>query len=261
MAEQIFISHSSADNVCVERLYNDLMDARYWVWMDKKNLRGGEKWEPQIDESLRKSTIFLVMFSPASIGSHWVRHEGSMAFALNQLLIPVNIEPSRSYAIQELPLWARPIQLMDLFDGSDQYADQLALLKQRLGKPLPIRQYLLQHLEHYKKDKVLLDEVSLDLIERHYDELHLFGTQKRIADELIQESRFKLDSYWIRYHKLNQAYKKSRTEGLEAKQGIRSLHSAKVLREFLLVIVVLGLLAIFVLANYFYYESWLWSLF
>jgi hypothetical protein len=132
---------------------------------------------------------------------------------------------------------------MELFDGSDQYGDQLELLKQRLGKPLPIRHYLLEHLEHFRRDKVLLDEVSLELIERHYDELHLVGSQKRIADELIQESKFKLASYWIRYDKLKHAYDMARTEELEQKQKNRALESEKVLRELLVVVAFLGLCA------------------
>jgi TIR domain len=155
MAEQIFISHSSKDNACVERLYNHLIDDRYWVWMDKKNLTGGEEWAPQINENLRKAKIFLVLFSPASLESDWVRHEGSMAFALDQLIVPVNIEPERSYLTRDLPLWTRHIQLMELYDGLPEYADQLQLLKQRLGTPIPIRQFLLQNLEHYKRDGVL----------------------------------------------------------------------------------------------------------
>jgi len=255
MAEPIFISHSSEDNACVERLYNDLIDARYWAWMDKKHLRGGEKWEPQIDENLRNARIFVVLFSPASLKSEWVRHEGSMAFALKQLLVPVNIEPSRTYSIRELPLWARPIHLLELYDGSDQYKDQLELLKQRLGTPIPIRQYLLQMLEHYERDKVLLDERSLDLIERHYDDLHLVGKQKRIADELIQESKFKLESYWIRYDKLNHAYKIARTEELELKQTVRALHSAIVLRQSLLVLLVIALFVVLAIALYSDYRS------
>jgi hypothetical protein len=259
MAEQIFLSHSSRDNACVEKLYNELLDARYWVWMDKKNLRGGEKWEPQIDENLRKSSIFVALFSSAAIDSEWVRHEGSIAFALKQLLIPVNIEPGRTYSMQELPLWARPIQLMELFDGSDGYTDQLELLKQRLGHPIPIRQHLLQVLDHYKHDKVLLDEVSLDLIERHYDDLHLTGSQKRLADELIRESRFKLDSYWVRYDKLNSAYKASRTDNLSLKQVVRALHSAAALYKFLWVITVIALLVELIIFLYYFYQIWLQS--
>ena len=259
MAEQIFISHSSADNACVERLYDHLIDDRYWVWMDKKNLRGGEKWEPQIDENLRKAKIFLVLFSPASLASDWVKHEGSMAFALNQLIIPVNIEPGRSYSTKDLPLWARQFQLMDLFDELPEYADQLQLLKQRLGTPIPIRQFLLQNLEHYKRDGVLLDEVSLDLIERHYDDLHLVGSQKRTADELIRESRFKIESYWIRYDKLNKAYKQSRTENLELKQAVRNLDTAARLREFLAVLFAIALIVVIIITTRYLYQVWLQS--
>ena len=181
-----------------------------------------------------------------------------MAFALNQLIIPVNLEPVRSYSIKDLPLWARPIQLLDLFDGSSDYADQLQLLKQRLGTPIPIRQFLLQSLEHYKRDGILLDEVSLDLIERHYDDLHLLGSQKWIADELIQESRFKIESYWIRYDKLNGAYRQSRTENLELKQVIRSLDTGMRLRELLTVLFAIALILVVIIIIY---QQWVQFIF
>ena len=259
MTEQIFISHTSADNQVAFSLYDHLLNARYWVWMDKKDLRAGEKWPAQLDENLRKSTKLIVLFSSESIKSDWVKHEGSMASALNQTIIPVNIEPSRSYLSRDLALWAREIQLYELYEGSADYADQLELVKRRLGHPLPIRQHLLEMLRHYQESKVLLDEGSLDLIERHYGELHLSAAQKRIADELIRESKLKLESYWIRYDKLNKAYKTARTEGLELKQVVRSLHADKMLRQFLLVLFAAAWIAELILVTYFFYQLWLQS--
>lgn len=220
-----------------------------------KSLQPAEKWEPQIDEKLRKSKIFLVLFSSASVKSDWVKHEGSMALALNQQIIPVKIDPSCTDLEQNLPIWAKPIQLHKLFEGSADYDDKYQELKQLLGKPLPIRQYLVELLKHYQQSGMLLDEVALDLIDKHYNQLNLTRAQQLIADELIQQSRFRLDSYWTRYEKLKNALDQTRTEYLTLKQENKGLQSDVMLRHILLVLFAAALLFIFLCESYFYWRS------
>ncbi len=208
---QIFISYSSKDYQYACKLYDDLLSARYWVWIDKKNLEPAKEWEPQIDENLKKSKILVALISSKSVVSDWVKHEGSIAFALNQVIIPVKIEPFGIYSASDLPIWAAKIQLLDLIDGSPEYDDQFQRLKQVLGEPLPIRQHLKEMLIHYQNSGMLLDEVALDLIERHYGELYLTKEEQEIADKLIEESRRKLDDYWVRYDKLEKDYENAKT--------------------------------------------------
>ena len=251
---QIFISHSSADKAFTDKLYDALLADRYWVWMDK-SLQPAEKWEPQIDEQLRKSKIFLVLFSSASVRSDWVKHEGSMALALNQQIIPVKIDPSCPDLEQDLPIWAKPIQLHKLFEGSADYDDQYQELKQLLGRPLPIRQYLIQMLRTYQESGVLLDEVALALIDKHYDQLNLTRSQQLIADKLISESRFRLASYWTRYEKLKNAYDLTLTEYLTLKLENRGLHSDVLLRNILIFIFAAAFFLIFFCSTYYYFVS------
>lgn len=201
---QIFISYQRLNQQFAIQIYNDLLSAGYWVWMDKR-LKPAEEWEPQIDENLRKSSIFIVLISSKSVASDWVKHEGSMAFALNQKIVPVQIEPFGTYKSDSLPIWVAKIQLHQLFEGVD-YRDKFRVLKQLLGTPLPIRQHLIEMLSHYQTSQMLLDEVALDLIQRHYNELYLTSDQKALADKLILESKAKLQSYWVRYDKLKDAY-------------------------------------------------------
>jgi len=203
---QIFISYSSKDYSIACKLYEDLLSDRYWVWIDKKNLEAAKEWEPQIDENLKKSKTIIVLISSNSVVSDWVKHEGSMAFALGQFIIPINIEPIKGYSAEKLPIWAAKIQLSELFKGSPDYSDQYQKLKQLLGEPLPIRQHLLEMLIHYKNSGMLLDEVALALIQRHYDELNLTKEQKELADKLIEESKRKLENYWEKYEELKKSY-------------------------------------------------------
>lgn len=257
---QIFISHSSADKTFTDKLYDALLADGYWVWMDK-SLQPAEKWEPQIDEQLRKSKIFLVLLSSASVGSDWVKHEGSMALALNQQIIPVKIDAACTDLEQRLPIWAKPIQLHRLFEGSADYDEKYQELKQLLGRPLPIRQYLIQMLKNYQESHMLLDEVALALIDKNYHELHLTRSQQLIADQLIQESRFRLASYWIRYEKLKNAYDRTRTEYLTLKQETKGLESDVTLRNFVLFLFGVAFIFIFLWDTYFYIRSWWQSFF
>src|SRR5688572_18886912 len=149
---QIFLSYSSLNRPFADKIYNDLLSARYWVWMDKR-LKPAEQWEPQIDENLRKSSIFIVLISSQSIASDWVKHEGSMAFALNQKIVPVQIAAEFT---GKLPIWVEKIQLHKLIDGSTNYYDKFQELKQLLGIPLPIRQHLDEMLVHYQNSHMLL---------------------------------------------------------------------------------------------------------
>jgi hypothetical protein len=185
---QIFISHQSNDTECAIKLYDDLLESRYWVWVDKKNLEAGEEWETQIKDNLEKSKTFIVLFSSNSINSDWVKHEGSMACAYKHRIIPVNIEPSPKYSKGKLPIWAKPIQLLELYIGSPQYADQLEKLKEKLDKPLSVQKYLLDQIDHYQRDGTLLDEVGFELVVRHYDKLHLTNDQRKITDKLIEDT-------------------------------------------------------------------------
>jgi hypothetical protein len=205
------------------------------------SLEPAKEWKPQIEANLRKSKAFIVLFSSKSVQSDWVKHEGSMAFALEQLIIPVNLEKPRKYTSRDLPIWAKEYQLYNLFDGSADYEDQYQRLKQLLGEPLPIRRHLLEMIQHYKESGMLLDEVALALIERHQDDLNLTKGDEEIANRLIEESRFKLESYWIRYDKLLKAYNRARTEELNLKQLLQSKHSENAFYR-LLTVGVIGIL-------------------
>lgn len=255
--DQIFLSHSSVDNEFACRLYDYLQSASYWVWMDKYNIRAGEKWEPQIDENLRKSKTFIFLMSGPAAESEWVRHEGSMALALNRKLITVKFKPLESYGSYKLPLWAKPIQPINLFEGTVDYDDQLTELKRLLGKPLPIRQYLLSVLPHYKATGLLLDEASLELIELHYDELNLKGAEKRLADDLIRDTHLRLDHYWTRYQKVKNYYDKARTENIKLKLNNNTQRSQIRLRNILLIIYFGAILFLVAWIVYTFFKLWL----
>ena len=218
--QQIFISHSSMNKEFADKLYESLLSEGYWVWMDK-DLKEAEKWKPQIEDNLRKSNKFIVLISSYSVNSKWVRHEGSMAYALEQFIIPISIEGFGKYSPADLPIWVEETQLFNWVGEDIDYQDRFKRLKQRLGDPFPIQKHVEEMLILYQTSEMLLDEVALSLIEKHYDDIVWPKGKKALADELIEKSRRKLLDYWERYDKLGKAYEKAITDNYKLNKVLR----------------------------------------
>lgn len=74
-AKKVFISHSSHDKLFVDRLVTDLAKNGIPVWYDKLDLRIGESIPGKINDGLAGAKYFLIVLSPHSVTSVWVREE------------------------------------------------------------------------------------------------------------------------------------------------------------------------------------------
>jgi uncharacterized protein YjbI with pentapeptide repeats len=70
-----FISHSSKDVDFAQRLHARLEQAKLRVWYAPEDIQGGKKLHEQIDEAIRVYDKLLLVLSPNSIDSMWVRDE------------------------------------------------------------------------------------------------------------------------------------------------------------------------------------------
>lgn len=75
----LFISYSTKDQVFAERLHADLQDKGVRCWFAPHDVRGGKKLHEQIDEAIRLHDKLLLILSPASMDSEWVKTEISKA--------------------------------------------------------------------------------------------------------------------------------------------------------------------------------------
>lgn len=138
----IFISHASKDDEFVKMLREKLEGYGLAVWADSRELRGGDKLDPAISRAIEQARQVLVVLSPQTINSRWVRKEVRKALAVEQcragdgyrvipLLLP-GVEPSA------LPLWfdeepvGVPIQL-----APGELSAALPALLAALGERLP----------------------------------------------------------------------------------------------------------------------------
>ncbi len=77
--KHIFISHASADDGFVRELRIKLELQGLTVWVDSRNLRGGDQLKPEIKQAIEEARHVLVVLSPKTINSAWVRDEIQMA--------------------------------------------------------------------------------------------------------------------------------------------------------------------------------------
>ncbi len=80
----IFISHASADDSFVAGLRRELEALRLPVWVDSRNLRGGDKLAPEIEQAIEAAPQVLVVLGPQTVNSPWVRREIKKALEVEQ---------------------------------------------------------------------------------------------------------------------------------------------------------------------------------
>src|SRR5512134_2971636 len=92
--QKLFISYSRKDIDFVRKLAGDLEKADYDVWWDITDLRGGDEWVTRIASAIEASESVIVVLSPNSIQSEWVRKEYTQAIGLHKRIIPIMFTPS-----------------------------------------------------------------------------------------------------------------------------------------------------------------------
>ena len=117
----VFLSYSHRDKALAETLYH-IIEQRRSVFMDRRRLRPGAKWEPMLRMALQSARCVVVIWSKASVKSEWVRREAREGL-MRDVLIPV--------CIHEVPIPAEfeQFQAADLvgWDGNDSDALRLVL--------------------------------------------------------------------------------------------------------------------------------------
>jgi hypothetical protein len=94
---RIFISHAAADQGIAKNLAKRLSAAGLDVWDPGRDVLLGDNWAIKTGEALAQSDAVLVLLSPDSVDSEWVRHEIDYALGSMKLrgrLLPVVVRPT-----------------------------------------------------------------------------------------------------------------------------------------------------------------------
>jgi hypothetical protein len=117
----VFISHATSDDAFVRELRRALEKLHIPVWVDSRNLRGGNALAPEIAQAIEQARQVIVVLSLQTINSRWVSREIRTALQVQKrrqadgyrvipLLLP-GIEPAALEAwFEEEPVGV-PVQL------------------------------------------------------------------------------------------------------------------------------------------------------
>lgn len=72
---KVFISHASADDAFVRELQRTLSDLQQDVWIDSRELRGGDRLWPEIQKAIEDAAACVVVVSTDALQSKWVGKE------------------------------------------------------------------------------------------------------------------------------------------------------------------------------------------
>jgi TolB-like protein/Flp pilus assembly protein TadD len=87
----VFVSYSSDDRVVARMLADALEQEGFSVWWDQ-DLRSGDTYDERIETALHEAKAVVVLWSPRSVASRWVRSEATLADRRGKLA-PATIVP------------------------------------------------------------------------------------------------------------------------------------------------------------------------
>lgn len=119
-----FVSYSRADIDQQRRIVAGLRKRGVNAWVDTENLiPGSPAWEREIERSIRGASGVIVLLSPDSNDSQWVRRELSFAEEIDKRLFPLHIRGNENDSI---PLRLAAHQRVDIRRNFDKGLDGLA---------------------------------------------------------------------------------------------------------------------------------------
>jgi tetratricopeptide (TPR) repeat protein len=143
MSGEIFVSHATADDGFVKRLREALERANLPVWVDSRVQTGGDELLADVKEAIEQARAVLVVLSPNTVNSSWVRTEVQLALRVRKRqkqsgykVIPILLPGIEQKA---LGLWfdKEPLAIK-ITDGPGGIEQALPSLFAALGEQLPV---------------------------------------------------------------------------------------------------------------------------
>ncbi len=133
----VFISYSRQNRDYARKLADQLLASGFDVWIDDR-IDYGEDWEFVIFDAIAGCAAFIILMSPSSYQSKWVRREVQYADKKNKPQFPILLEG------EEFPRYG-PTQFFNALDGAlpdKEFIDELtgaAPRKQLTGEDIVLR--------------------------------------------------------------------------------------------------------------------------
>ncbi len=139
---KLFISHSSQDDGFVRGLQQALSDLGQDVWIDSRELRGGDPLWPEIEKAIEEASAYAVVVSPDALQSKWVGKELRHALAVQKQrgrdkfpIIPLSLNGTRLGVLEEF-FGEEPVYI-SVSSGAGGIDAALNAILVAMGKRLP----------------------------------------------------------------------------------------------------------------------------
>jgi hypothetical protein len=106
--KQAFISYARRDREFAEKLRDDLEFRGLSTWIDLEDIPAASQWATKIEQAILECPYFLLLLSPHSVSSEYVRREYQFAVLHSKTVIPVVLTDC------EIPQDIAPIQYVDM---------------------------------------------------------------------------------------------------------------------------------------------------
>ena len=115
---ELFLSHASADRETASEIAITLKQLGIATFFAPSHIQGAQQWQDEILGALKRCEWFVVLLSPDSVKSMWVRRE--TAYALNESRYENRIVPVmlRDCDLESLD-WLRLFQIVDFTGDRD----------------------------------------------------------------------------------------------------------------------------------------------
>ena len=120
LPSEVFLSHSNLDRSFANAVVAMMRRHGIPVWYSQTNIIGAQQWHDEIGDALKRCDWFVLILSPNSVNSVWVKRE--VLFALND----------NRYAEKIIPLLYQPcdfdqlswtLSLLQMIDFRQDYED------------------------------------------------------------------------------------------------------------------------------------------
>lgn len=91
VAQEVFLSHSSRNRAFANKITEVIRHHGVPVWSSPTNIVGAQEWHNEIGRALKRCDWFVVLLSPQSVTSLWVKRE--LVYALNDARYEDRIVP------------------------------------------------------------------------------------------------------------------------------------------------------------------------
>ena len=117
LPNEVFLSHSSLDREVAIKIAGVLRSHRIPIWFSETNMVGGLQWHDEIGAALRRCDWLMILLSPNSVESVWVKRE--LLRSLNdsryhERIVPVLLEPCD---FDQLSWTLASLQIVDFTQG------------------------------------------------------------------------------------------------------------------------------------------------